>query len=279
MVDREDMLFSLRLMGVREGDALLVHSSLSSIGRAEGGAEAVVDALLQAVGESGTVAMSTLTGWDAPFDADATPSAVGKISEAFRRRPGVLRSLHPVHSVAAAGKYAREITRGHEACETGCGAGTPYMKLLELGGKVVLLGVDMDRNTFMHSLEEAVDAVYLRTLDIPAPTYLKGAGTFTLRKFPPGHRDFIGLTPLLRETEALVEGRMGDAVVKVVDMRRLFSAAMMALAADPMRFICHNPNCNSCHWARHIHAGTPADPGRYAGNGCADPACEICAVV
>ena len=58
------------------------------------------------------------------------------------------------------------------------------------GGKAVLLGVDMDRNTVMHSLEEAIDAKYLRTLDIVAPTYIENhkEKTFTLEKFPPGHR-------------------------------------------------------------------------------------------
>ena len=173
MITKQEMKRSLRLMGIAPGDTLLLHSAMTAIGGVEGGADAVIDAFLETIGEEGTLVMSTLTGWFAPFDAATSPSAVGYLSEVFRRRPGVLRSLHPVHSVCAYGKHAAFITEGHENCRTGCGEGTPYLKIRDLGGKALLLGVDMDRNTIMHSLEEAIDAKYLRTLDIVAPTYLE----------------------------------------------------------------------------------------------------------
>jgi aminoglycoside 3-N-acetyltransferase len=280
MITKEEMVYSLRLMDIKEGDIVLVHSSLSSIGYVDGGAEAVIDALLEAVGSEGTIIMSTLTGWFEPFDSKASPSAVGKISEKFRQREAARRSLHPVHSVAAIGKHAEYITSGHESCETGCGEGSPYYKLLELGGKVMLLGVDMDRNTIMHSLEEAVNAIYLRTLDIPAPTYMENyrERMFTLRKFPPGHRDFIGITPLLREMDAIIEGKLGEAIVKVMEVRQLFDIGLAALEKDPMLFICHNKNCNSCHWSRLLQEGKPVELSRYEHNGCSDSTCEICVV-
>lgn len=280
LVSKEDILFSLDLMNIQKGDKLLVHSALSSIGHVDGGADTVIDALLESVGEEGTVVMSTLTGWFEPFDADRTPSTVGKISETFRQRENAFRSLHPVHSVAAIGKDAEYITAGHDKCETGCGPGSPYHKLKDLGGKVMLLGVDMDRNTIMHALEEEINAVYLRTLDIPVPTYLKKYENrkFTLKKFPPGHRDFIGITPVLRSRDAIIEGRIGDAVVKVMEIGKLFAVGMEILSKDPMFFICHNPNCNSCHWAHSIYKKEPIAFLRYLRNGCVDRTCEICVV-
>lgn len=278
MITRDDILFSLKLMDIRPGDILLVHSALTSIGNVVGGADSVVDALLDAVGEDGTIVMSTLTGWFQPFDAATSPSAVGAISEVFRRRPGVLRSLHPVHSVAAYGKHAAQIVAGHENCPTGCGEGTPYLKLKELGAKAMLLGVDMDRNTIMHSLEELIDARYLRTLDICAPTYLPDAEKFTLKKFPPGHRDFMNITPLLRRKEAMVEGMIGGACVKVIDIPKLFDIALPLLAEDPLFFICHNEYCNSCHWSRLLYTDREIDLSRYEHNHCDDPTCEICVI-
>lgn len=277
-VSREDILFSLQLMGIQKGDVLLVHSALSSIGYVEGGADSVIDALCEAVGEEGTIVMSTLTGWFHPFDAATSPSAVGGISEVFRRRPGVLRSLHPVHSVAAFGKHAAEITAGHEDCPTGCGEGTPYLKLRELGGKAMLLGVDMDRNTIMHSLEELIDAKYLRTLDIFAPTYLPGEEKFTLKKFPPGHRDFLNITPVLRRADAMVEGVIGSACVKVVDIPKLFDIALPMLRKNPLFFMCENEHCNSCHWSRLLYSGEEIDLSRYEQNHCDDKTCEICVI-
>lgn len=278
MTGKQDILFSLDLMDIRKGDILLVHSALTSIGQVDGGAETVIDALLEAVGPTGTVVMSTLTGWAKPFDALTTPSAVGLISETFRRRPQARRSLHPVHSVAAIGGMADWITSGHEHCATGCGPGTPYAKMIGLHGKGVLLGVDMDRNTIMHTLEEYAAVPYLLTLTIPAPTYLPGQAEFTLRRFPPGHRDFNRLTPLLRARQALTEGKIGLAAVKVIELDKLVTIGLETLAADPFFFICENPQCNFCHWARQLRQPGPIDYGRYRSNVCRDPACEICVV-
>lgn len=280
VIDKEDIKFSLELMNIKKGDILLVHSALSSMGYVAGGADAVIDALLETVGDEGTVIMSTLTGWFEAFDPNRTASAVGKISETFRKRKNALRSLHPVHSVAAIGKYAGYITEMHEECETGCGEGTPYLKIRDLGGKVMLLGVDMDRNTIMHSIEEEINALYLRTLDIPAPTYIEDYKdkSFTLRKFPPGHRDFTVLTPLLRRRDILIEGKIGNACARVMKVRELFETGLECLTKDPLYFICHNRNCNSCHWARLLYDNTQIDYSRYYDNGCKDKNCEICVI-
>lgn len=277
-VTQDDILYSLKLMGIKEGDILLVHSALTSIGHVEGGADSVINALCDAVGPEGTIVMSTLTGWFSPFDAATSPSAVGIISEVFRRRPGVLRSLHPVHSVAAFGKHAAEIVAGHEDCPTGCGQGTPYLKLRDLGAKAMLLGIDMDRNTIMHTLEELIDAKYLRTLDICAPTYLPNADKFSLQKFPPGHRDFLNITPVLRRADAMVEGMIGSACVKVIDIPKLFDIALPMLQKDPLFFICHNEHCNSCHWSRLLYTDKEIDLSRYEQNHCCDDTCEICVI-
>ena len=249
-ITREDILLTLDLLGIVPGDTILMHSALTAIGPVEGGADTVIDAFLDAVGPEGTLVMSSLTGWSAPFDAATTPTGVGYIAETFRRRPGTLRSLHPVHSVTAAGKTAAYITEGHENCPTGCGEGTPYLKIRDLGGKIVLLGVDEDRNTSLHCLEELTDASYLVTLDIPAPTYLPGTEKFTLTKFPPGHRDFKGTTPAMRRDGIVREVPLGRAVVRCMEMQKLFSWGLENLARDPFFFLCDNESCSFCSAAR-----------------------------
>ena len=280
MITKQDIVFSLQCMGIEKGDVLLLHSALTAIGKVDGGAETVIDAFLEAIGEEGTLVMSTLTGWFAPFDAATSPSIVGYLSEAFRNRPGVLRSLHPVHSVAAYGKMAEYITRDHDKCATGCGEGTPYLKIAELGGKAMLLGVDMDRNTTMHSMEEAIDAKYLLTLDIPAPTYIDDYKNkkFTLKKFPPGHRDFLSMTPLLRKHDLMNEGKIGDALVKVIDVKAMFDLGKSLMEKNPLLFICENENCNSCHWSRLLYTDECIDYSRYKRIQCNDPHCEVCVV-
>ena len=86
-----DLAAELRRLGIRPGDVLIVHSSMKSIGRVQGGPETVVAALQQAVGPRGTIVMPAFAFhfekvyWPVePYDPNTTPSKVGLISETFR---------------------------------------------------------------------------------------------------------------------------------------------------------------------------------------------------
>ena len=50
MHTRTSLARDLRALGVRGGDTLFVHSSFRSLGEVAGGAQSVVDALMDAVG-------------------------------------------------------------------------------------------------------------------------------------------------------------------------------------------------------------------------------------
>src|SRR5688500_962738 len=100
---------AIRELGVRPGDLLLVHSSLSSFGRVTGGAPAVARALVDVVSPGGTVFVPTFNYGQLPFDPATTPSLTGAITESFRALPGAVRSLQPTHPVAAIGPEAQSI--------------------------------------------------------------------------------------------------------------------------------------------------------------------------
>ena len=68
-ITREDILLTCGLLGIVPGDTILMHSALTAIGPVEGGVDTVIDAFLEAIGPEGTLCMSSLTGWSAPFDA------------------------------------------------------------------------------------------------------------------------------------------------------------------------------------------------------------------
>ena len=166
-------------LGVRRGGVLVVHSSLAALGWVCGGAQAVADALLAAVGEDGTVVVPAHTNsnsdpaewlhppvpegwWPAirehmpAYDPGATPAPfMGAVAESLRTRPGARRSAHPHYSFAAVGPHADEITSGHEL-ERGFGAGSPLARVEELDGDVLLLGVDHGRNSSLHVAETRV---------------------------------------------------------------------------------------------------------------------------
>jgi aminoglycoside 3-N-acetyltransferase len=167
MVTLETIVESLHELGVRDGDRVLVHSSLRKFKYVEGGAQTVICGLLKAVGGSGTILMPTLTGRseDGPrcppqFVVSTTPGWTGKISETFRQWPGALRSLGPTHSVAALGADAHYLVLGHENCRTPCGEESPYVKLAKAQGKIIFFGVSLEANTTFHAAEELAGVPY-----------------------------------------------------------------------------------------------------------------------
>ena len=155
----------LQNLGLKKGDSVVVHSSLKSMGYVEGGADTVIDALIEVVGSEGNVLFPALS-WTPctttlKFDINETPSCIGYISNVFRKREGVLRSFHPTHSVCAYGKNALELTKDHRLDDTPVGPNSPYRKLIGLNGKILFLGCGPRPNTFMHGVEEIGGAPYV----------------------------------------------------------------------------------------------------------------------
>jgi aminoglycoside 3-N-acetyltransferase len=121
---KSDLVSALRELGVRAGDRVLVHSSVAALGPVEGGAEAVIVALLEAVGPAGMIAVPTFDH-ESPYNRRTSATRLGVIPDLLWRRPDAVRSLHPTHSVAAIGEGAAEFIEGHEKAATAYAEGTP----------------------------------------------------------------------------------------------------------------------------------------------------------
>lgn len=157
----ESLFAQLEAMGIDRKGTLLVHSSMKSIGEVDGGADTVLDVLSDYM-KDGLLVLPTHT-WstvkaEAPrFYVESSKTCVGILTEMFRNRPGVIRSWHPTHSVAALGRDAEEFVAGEELHDTPCARESVYGKLLDRKGTIMLIGVDLRRNTFMHGVEEWAD--------------------------------------------------------------------------------------------------------------------------
>lgn len=245
-LNKDEIVQGLRRLGVTEGSVVMAHVSLSAFGEVEGGADTVIAALLEAVGETGTLCMPAMASAQ-PFDVHTSPSVVGQVTERFRHWPGVKRGLHPTHSVCCLGPRAEELLAGHIDQPTALGPESPWGRLARIpGALVLLLGCDQDRNTLLHCAEEAVDAPYLGTIE---RDYLDETGqvrTKVLTRFPGPHRNFIGLDRLFREQGAMRVGRIGSAVCRAIDAGRTVELAIAALRADPAAVLCDNPHCEDC---------------------------------
>ncbi len=146
---------------------LMVHSSLSSLGYVVGGIKTVINAL-KVWNPGGTLAMPAHSycyphddGIAPIFDLRCTSSRVGAITEAFWRQPGVRRSNHPTHSLACYGPHAESLTSHHAQCDTPCGKGTPYKRLVDEDAAVLMLGASLDSYTLFHTAEDSAEVPYL----------------------------------------------------------------------------------------------------------------------
>lgn len=161
MYTKEDLKEYLKAMGLTGKETILVHSSMKSIGEVEGRADTVLDALIEYF-KDGLLLLPTHT-WknineDNPvYDPAVTPSCVGILTNLFLKRDGVIRSLHPTHSMAGIGVSAKEYLAGEEYNNTPCTPGGCYDRLKDCGGKILLIGVGNERNTYIHSVEEVLN--------------------------------------------------------------------------------------------------------------------------
>ena len=180
----EKMKNDLVALGIKSDDTILMHSSLSSLGYVEGGADTVIDTLLDILTDGTllipTLSYATVTADSPVFSIKDTPSCVGKIGNVFREREGVIRSMHPTHSVAAYGKYAKEITATHghthkrfgNLGDTPFSADSPFAKMYDLNARVVTLGCGALYITYRHYAEYLYMEKELRSIE-KHPDYQK----------------------------------------------------------------------------------------------------------
>lgn len=232
--------------GIKSGEILLVHSSLSSLGHVEGGAESVIAALLSAVGNKGTLLMPALSyetvGDGNPvFDELNTKSCVGAIPQVFRSYPGTLRSLHPTHSVCANGYLAKEMTEKHILDRTPVGKNSPLSLLCNKGGKILMLGCGLLHNTSMHGVEETVVPPYLLMNRKTTYTLIDKnkeihKGDYTNHNFKGYEQRYDRVKDLLNRDE-LKRGKVLSAECYLIDSKALWKKGREALLKDNFYFV------------------------------------------
>ena len=245
-LNREQIGASLRTLGLKAGDILFVHSSLSSIGYVDGGADTVVDAILGVLGPTGTLVVPTFTDFhkvatDSVFDPVGDPSDMGRISEAARTRPEALRSIHLKESMAAVGPHAEEITAVQgPSCWSGEG---PFWKLYYLDARIMLLGVPYLRSTFFHVIEQHVQTPYRYFDDVEAQVREPDGTqrpllTRTFRSKPgfPGN-DFNKFGAILERRGLVSVGAVGNAMARLFSAKEAMEVGVEEYRDDPLLFV------------------------------------------
>ncbi len=250
MYTEADLLTQLGNMNIDQNGTVMIHSSMKSIGNVEGGADTVLDALSNFM-KNGLLVFPTHT-WEyvnkkqPNFYVETSPSHIGILTEKFRKRPNVIRSLHPTHSVAALGKDVRAFTEGNENFDTPCARGSSWGKLLDRQAKILLVGVDLRRNTFIHGIEEWMDIPGRVTESHEQLITVLADGT----EISVPSRRHYGLDwsahywkveKVLAGKGAIEYGKLGDAIVLICDTVKLNKYITEMLKIDPDLFSDNEP--------------------------------------
>lgn len=243
MHTKESLKRDLERLGLWAADTALVHSSMKAIGAVENRADGALDALTEYFAP-GLLALPTLTWTVAAekppvFDVRRTKSIVGLLTELFRHRPGVVRSLHPTHSVAALGRDAEWFTGEDHLNNSPCSFTSSWHKLLERDARILMVGCDLTRCTFLHGVEEWAN-VPNRLEPAMAFTVIDEAGTARSVSSSP-HRgnpseQFWKAEEALRGAGALWEGKFGDARTLVLSAKKTYEVVEKLLLDNPDLF-------------------------------------------
>ncbi|MCL2254473.1 MAG: AAC(3) family N-acetyltransferase [Lachnospiraceae bacterium] len=187
MYTKELLIADIAKSGIDPNGTLLVHSSCKSVGACENNGDTILDAFIEYM-QNGLLIFPTHT-WDTVewtkfnkdgfpvgkkniYDPAKMPSCVGILSNLFLRRDGVVRSLHPTHSLAARGKDAVSFTSGEELTASPCPRFGCYGKLYDRKAQVLFMGCDLSKNTYLHGVEEW-NEIPERLTDKPQEIFIK----------------------------------------------------------------------------------------------------------
>lgn len=250
VIIKEDIVNELRHVGLKENDVVMVHTSLKSMGYVCGGAQTVIEALIEVVGKEGTIMMPTQSWrnldpmegvhWEADeddwqlirdnlpaYDKDITPTnTMGAVAEMFRKWPGCIRSDHPARSVCAYGKYAQYLTENHDLSNI-FGEGSPVSRLYKLGAKVLLLGVGYDKNTSIHLAD--VRAEYPGKHMCTQYSAIMEDGKRVWKKYETLYvdgEDFEEIGRSFEEDRPVSKGNLGGAQIRLIKQRDIVDYAI-----------------------------------------------------
>lgn len=251
---KDSLKAQLQNLGVVRGDSLMVHSSLKAMGWIAGGAQAVVEALMETVTPEGTIVMPAQSAdnsepsywmeppvpenWHQPirehypaYDPCLTPlRGMGKIAECFHRHSDTIRSMHPAHSFLAWGRQAADWMSEHPIDDS-FGNGSPLGKMMTAKVKLLFIGVGFDSCTALHYAEFAQSS---RTTSPQGAAVMKnGERTWLVYdcvdmdsdRFPDIVKDYGG---------HIKEGHLGQAKTMMTDMRPLVEHGIDWLKKHPV---------------------------------------------
>ncbi len=246
----EEFEKSLLEVGLTKDDNVIVHTSLGSLGYVCGGAQTIIEVLLKIVGTGGTIMMpsqswknldpSTGVHWEISesdwakirdfwpaYNKAITPTnTMGAVAEMFRSWPDSLRSDHPARSFVANGKHANYLIENHDLNDI-FGDESPIGKLYSLNGKVLLIGVDYDKNTSLHLADVRANYESKHNVTESSAMLVNGKREWvSYETLYVDGEDFIDIGNAFEASNPVKTTKIGNATIKCMEQRTLVDFAV-----------------------------------------------------
>jgi len=268
MLDHAQLKAAFEGLGLSD-KPVIAHASLKPFGFIEGGAEAVLDAMLASFA---SVIMPTHTykteiipemgppnngltygsGRDRnqmaePFHpAMRADPLMGILPETLRNHPSATRTAHPILSFAGINADLTLFTQTlYEPL-------APLGALAEQDGWVLLINVDQTVNTSIHYAEKlAGRKQFIRWA-------LFGDRVVECPNYPGDSRGFQVIEPYISLDTRRIN--IGEGFVQSVPLQRLFEVVQELIRRDPLALLCEQMDCERCNTTRNINNKQEGNP-------------------
>ncbi len=232
MFTGEELQEQIRAMGITPSDTVLIHTSMRAVGEVENGADGVIDAFCNYL-KDGLFLVPTHTWgtvWQEHpvYDVRTEVPCIGALPKAAAFRPDGVRSLHPTHSLWAHGEHAAEYVKGEERAVTPAPPGSACARLADVGAKILLIGVENDKNTYIHAVEELADIpdrierepYEVTIVDQNGQSCRHSYSCYYCSKSEDVSLQFVNFEKPFTELGVQTFGTLGNAEVRIVDAKK-----------------------------------------------------------
>jgi aminoglycoside N3'-acetyltransferase len=250
---KDQLIKDLQQAGIKKGDLLHLKVSLKSIGKIEGGAETLLQALLDTVGAEGTLVIdSFVSSYPLPLSNDNaakistvnSPSYAGALANTMIKHPESVRSKHPIQRFTAIGAMAEKLMLEHTSKSGGYDV---LNRMAEMGGKNLTIG---KKTIGVGTTHVAIEKMGFRKKRANmGVNYLDENGNTSLFEVNWNGgcgRGFPKFIPLYIQNGDGKKVKVGNAECLLTDMKRTLQTEMNKLQEDPTFFFCDDPTCKDC---------------------------------
>lgn len=233
---RPEIIEQLKNMNAPQDSVVIMHSSLSAIGAIEGGAENLLNILIEYFTEKGGLFCVPTHTWnnlnkEITLDMTSDNNCLGAFSTIALRSGLGIRSENPTHSLVVFGdkNKAKELIKNEPFIKSPTAPESCYGKLYSLDGYVLLVGVAQSSNTYLHSVDEIL-GIKNRMAETPISTrVLKENGEIVGHDIIMYHTDFVSDisarftlfdTPF-RYHRCITDGFIGNAPTQFCSARKM----------------------------------------------------------